>query len=121
MGDHVSSQMSNWQCLLLVVAFAALGNGLEVGSQGFVDAIETLDSLAIIKSYQWHGYSPSCLTFISVSIALKSSVKLVLTSLPILSPAHCLKRSNFLFIMTDGWILWIRLRNGIYHEQESVL
>ena len=42
MGDHVSSQMSNWQCLLLVIAFAALGNGLEVGSQGFVDAIETL-------------------------------------------------------------------------------
>lgn len=41
MGDHASSEMTNWQCLLLVIAFTALRNGLEVGSQSFVNAIET--------------------------------------------------------------------------------
>jgi len=42
-GDHASSEMTNWQSLFLVVAFAALRNGLEVGSQGFVDTVETLN------------------------------------------------------------------------------
>ena len=45
------------------------------------------------------GYLPSVRTFISDSRALKSSETLVLTSPPIRSPAHCLNRSIFRFIL----------------------
>lgn len=45
MVNHAGSEMSNWQSLLFVVAFTALGDGFEVGSQGLVNAIETLELL----------------------------------------------------------------------------
>lgn len=45
---------------------------------------------------------PSCRTPISVSMALKSSVTFVLTSPPMRSPAHCLRRPILLLTCMVG-------------------
>lgn len=45
--DHAGAQVRNGQGLLLVIAFAALGDGLDVGGHGFVDAINACEDLAI--------------------------------------------------------------------------
>lgn len=55
---------------------------------------------------------PSCRTPISVSIALKSSVTFVLTSPPMRSPAHCLKRPILLFtciVEHDGGMIRMKV------------
>jgi len=56
--------------------------------------------------------SPSCLSAISSSSILNSSLVLVCTSPPILSLPHCLKRSNFLltFILARVSLWRVRIK-----------
>ena len=116
MANHATTKRSNRQILLFIVAFVALGDGFNVGGHGLVNAInawrERKQLLAIFFSplRRIEHDSPSCLTFISDSIALKLSDWLVLISPPILSRPHCLKRSNFRFIVKEYWLLWIGLK-----------
>lgn len=60
MADHAGAQMRDRQSLLLVVAFTALGDGLDVGSHGFVDAINALrrmESVAVLGAAMIDGSS----------------------------------------------------------------
>lgn len=41
MADHAASQVRNWQGLFLIVSLCALRDGLDVGSHGLVNVINT--------------------------------------------------------------------------------
>lgn len=77
MANHATTKRSNRQILLFIVAFVAFGDGFDVGGHGLVNAInawrERTQLLATVSPRSMEYCSPSCLTFISVSIALKLS------------------------------------------------
>lgn len=58
-GDHAASQVGDWQCLLLVIPLIALGDRLDVGGHGLVNAVNAWAGLA------WLSPTLEMLTFMS--------------------------------------------------------
>lgn len=99
--NHGGSHQGNRQLLLLVLCLLDFTQGLDIGSRALLHPVHawvgnhcqlcyvhTCGTIAI----------PSCLSCISISRALNSSVCPVLTSPPIRSPAHCFIRSRRLLM-----------------------
>lgn len=119
MRDHGGAQVAARQLLLLVGALCALRDGLDVDGHGPLHLVHAC-ALSAIGGCPWYRcctaaaggwrlaaeYIPSWRSSISISSARNSSDAPVRASAPIFSPAHCLKRPNFLltFMVAIGFV-----------------
>lgn len=110
MANHAGAQVSHGEGFLLIIPFVALRNGFHICGHGLMNAVNAYDEILVpLRRINVHLPLPSCRTPISVSMALKSSVTFVLTSPPMRSPAHCLRRP----------ILLLTCMIGLVHNREG--